>query len=164
MDDTNIMGHYLKSIYLTILKIVIGVLVYLGIHLHVFSILLFLAACDLMTGIVKARTIGMESSISSSICNGIKKKSLYFFAIVILAIGIKAIVVSGFQIGINGNTIILGALLSLVGAEMVSNLQNIYVAYTGEHVDEFDAVKEVLKSLGRLSRSIFSKINGKIGE
>ena len=32
--------------------------------------------------------------------------------------------------------------------------------FAGKHV----SVKEVLKSLGRLSRSIFSKINGKIGE
>lgn len=153
---------YIKTLLLSIAKLFVGILVYLGIHLHVFSILLFLAACDLITGIIKSRTIGMESSISSSICNGIKKKSLYFFAIVILAIGIKAIVVSGFQIGINGNTIILGALLSLVGAEMVSNLQNIYVAYTGEKVDEFDAVKEVIKLISGSVRGLFNKISGKI--
>lgn len=164
MDDTNIMGHYLKSIYLTILKIVIGVLVYLGIHLHVFTILIFLAISDILTGIIKGRVTGLTSSISSTICNGIKKKSLYFFAVVVIAIGLKAVAVSSLSIDINGDIIMMVALLSLVGAEVVSNLQNIYVAYTGEHVDEFDAVKEVLKSLGRLSRSIFSKINGKIGE
>lgn len=153
---------YIKTALLSIAKLFVGILVYLGIHLHVFSILLFLAACDLITGIIKSRVTGVQSSISSSICNGIKKKSLYFFAIVILAIGIKAIVVSGFQIGINGNTIILGALLSLVGAEMVSNLQNIYVAYTGEKVDEFDAVKEVIKLISGSVRGLFNKISGKI--
>lgn len=153
---------YIKTALLSIAKLFVGILVYLGIHLHVFSILLFLAACDLITGIIKSRVTGVQSSISSSICNGIKKKSLYFFAIVILAIGIKAIVVSGFQIGINGNTVILGALLSLVGAEMVSNLQNIYVAYTGEKVDEFDAVKEVIKLISGSVRGLFNKISGKI--
>lgn len=155
---------YIKTALLSIAKLFIGILVYLGIHLHVFSILVLLACSDILTGIVKARTIGMESSISSSICNGIKKKSLYFFAVVVIAIGLKAVAVSSLSIDINGDIIMMVALLSLVGAEVVSNLQNIYVAYTGEHVDEFDAVKEVLKSLGRLSRSIFSKINGKIGE
>ena len=153
---------YTKTALLSIAKLFVGILVYLGIHLHVFSILLFLAACDLITGIIKSRVTGVQSSISSSICNGIKKKSLYFFAIVILAIGIKAIIVSGFDIGINGNTIILGALLSLVGAEVVSNLQNIYVAYTGEKVDEFDAVKEVIKLMNRLVKTIFYKISGQL--
>jgi len=155
-------SYYPKTLIISIMKLVIGVLMYLGIHLHIFSILLFLAICDLITGIIKSRVVGLQSSISSSICNGVKKKSLYFFAIVILAIGIKAIIVSGLNIGIEGNTIILVALLSLVGAEVISNLQNIYVAYTGEKVDEFDAVKEVIKLMNRFVKTVFYKITGQL--
>lgn len=151
-----------KTVIVTGAKVWIGILLYLGINTHLFQILIVLWILDLLTGIAKARALNSKISVSGIIWRGMAKKSLALASILTLALVIKAVAVSG--INISGMPItITAALIILVGAEGVSNMQNIYVAYTGKNVDEFDAMLAVMKIFNEIMKSIFNKVLSIIG-
>lgn len=149
--------HLAQAGIMGILKLIVGLFIYLNLNAEPMMLLFVLTTADVITGIGRAKSLGGQY-ISRRLLEGLKKKASYYGAIFIVAFGVKALLEAGYgdHLGIHQ---ILGVFISgIVAGEIISNLQNLYVIYSGEDVGEFDVIKIVFKGTIAIFKKIVDRI------
>jgi len=149
--DTSILG-ILKSIG----YIILGVSTWLsskGINTYVFYVLIGFMVMDMILGWIKASVVDeLENPTSKKAKKGILTKAIMFVIPV----------VSGLLWGMfdkeNAIKVVNVQLMALTAAEGYSNIANAYTIYTGELLEEFDAVTYVFKKTANKIKLLLNKI------
>lgn len=138
----------IKIIYNFLIVLLSGVLAYLEISQEPFTIFAILLVIDYITGVWKAKTLGISITSNKMKYGLISKLSLLIIPIV-LAMGAKAT-------GADYHCILLSGMYILVLSEAYSIIGNIYCMNTGEELPEYDAVA----MLGKQIRNILIRNSG----
>jgi len=138
----------LKIIWNTFVVLFSGVLAYLEISQEPFTLFAILLVIDYITGVWKAKTLGVSITSNKMKYGLISKLSLLIIPIV-LAMGAKAT-------GADYHYILLSGMYILVLSEVYSIIGNVYCMNTGEELPEYDAVA----MLGKQIRNILIRNSG----
>ena len=138
----------IKIIWNFLIVLLSGVLAYLEISQEPFTIFAILLVIDYITGVWKAKTLGISITSNKMKYGLISKLSLLIIPIV-LAMGAKAT-------GADYHYILLSGMYILVLSEVYSIIGNIYCMNTGEELPEYDAVA----MLGKQIRNILIRNSG----
>lgn len=138
----------IKIIWNFLIVLLSGVLAYLEISQEPFTIFAILLVIDYITGVWKAKTLGISITSNKMKYGLISKLSLLIIPIV-LAMGAKAT-------GADYHYILLSGMYILVLSEVYSIIGNVYCMNTGEELPEYDAVA----MLGKQIRNILIRNSG----
>lgn len=138
----------IKIIWNTFVILFSGVLAYLEISQEPFTLFAILLVIDYITGVWKAKTLGVSITSNKMKYGLISKLSLLIIPIV-LAMGAKAT-------GADYHYILLSGMYILVLSEVYSIIGNVYCMNTGEELPEYDAVA----MLGKQIRNILIRNSG----
>jgi phage-related holin len=138
----------IKIIWNFLIVLLSGVLAYLEISQEPFTIFAILLVIDYITGVWKAKTLGISITSNKMKYGLISKLSLLIIPIV-LAMGAKAT-------GADYHYILLSGMYILILSEVYSIIGNIYCMNTGEELPEYDAVA----MLGKQIRNILIRNSG----
>lgn len=138
----------IKTIWNFLIVLLSGVLAYLEISQEPFTIFAILLVIDYITGVWKAKTLGISITSNKMKYGLISKLSLLIIPIV-LAMGAKAT-------GADYHYILLSGMYILILSEVYSIIGNIYCMNTGEELPEYDAVA----MLGKQIRNILIRNSG----
>lgn len=138
----------IKIIWNTFIVIFSGILAYLEISQEPFTLFAILLIIDYITGVWKAKTLGISITSNKMKYGLISKLSLLIIPIV-LAMGAKAT-------GADYHYILLSGMYILILSEVYSIIGNIYCMNTGEELPEYDAVA----MLGKQIRNILIRNSG----
>lgn len=132
----------IKIIWNTFIFLFSGVLAYLQISQEPFILFAILLIIDYITGVAKAKTLGISITSNKMKYGLISKLSLLIIPIVI-AIGAKAV-------GADYHYILLSGMYILLFSEVYSIIGNVYSMNTGEELPEYDAVAMIGKQIRNL--------------
>lgn len=138
----------IKIIWNFLIVLLSGVLAYLEISQEPFTIFAILLVIDYITGVWKAKTLGISITSNKMKYGLISKLSLLIIPIV-LAMGAKAT-------GADYHYILLSGMYILILSEIYSIIGNVYCMNTGEELPEYDAVA----MLGKQIRNILIRNSG----
>lgn len=138
----------IKIIWNFLIVLLSGVLAYLEISQEPFTIFAILLVIDYITGVWKAKTLGISITSNKMKYGLISKLSLLIIPIV-LAMGAKAT-------GADYHYILLSGMYIFILSEIYSIIGNIYCMNTGEELPEYDAVA----MLGKQIRNILIRNSG----
>jgi toxin secretion/phage lysis holin len=138
----------IKIIWNFLIVLLSGVLAYLEISQEPFTIFAILLVIDYITGVWKAKTLGISITSNKMKYGLISKLSLLIIPIV-LAMGAKAT-------GADYHYILLSGMYILILSEVYSIIGNVYCMNTGEELPEYDAVA----MLGKQIRNILIRNSG----
>lgn len=116
-----------------------GVLAYLEISQEPFTLFAILLIIDYLTGVMKAKVLGISITSNKMKYGIISKLSLLLIPITI-AIGAKAV-------GADSHHILLAGMYILIFSEVYSIIGNIYSIRTKEELPEYDAVSVIGKKI-----------------
>lgn len=116
-----------------------GVLSYLEISQEPFTLFAILLIIDYLTGVMKAKVVGISITSNKMKYGVISKLSLLLIPITI-AIGAKAV-------GADSHHILLAGMYILIFSEVYSIIGNIYSIRTKEELPEYDAVSVIGKKI-----------------
>lgn len=116
-----------------------GVLSYLEISQEPFTLFAILLIIDYLTGVMKAKVLGISITSNKMKYGVISKLSLLLIPITI-AIGAKAV-------GADSHHILLAGMYILIFSEVYSIIGNIYSIRTKEELPEYDAVSVIGKKI-----------------
>lgn len=116
-----------------------GVLSYLEISQEPFTLFAILLIIDYLTGVMKAKVLGITITSNKMKYGIISKLSLLLIPITI-AIGAKAV-------GADSHHILLAGMYILIFSEVYSIIGNIYSIRTKEELPEYDAVSVIGKKI-----------------
>ena len=116
-----------------------GVLSYLEISQEPFTLFAILLIIDYLTGVMKAKVVGISITSNKMKYGVISKLSLLLIPITI-AIGAKAV-------GADSHHILLVGMYILIFSEVYSIIGNIYSIRTKEELPEYDAVSVIGKKI-----------------
>jgi phage-related holin len=139
---------FIKIVWNTFVVLFSGALAYLQISQEPFTLFAILLIIDYITGLWKAKTLGISITSNKMKYGLISKLSLLIIPIV-LAIGAKAT-------GADYHYVLLSGMYILILSEVYSIIGNIYSIRTREELPEYDAVAMI----GKRIRNILIKNSG----
>lgn len=124
-----------------------------GINAYVFTALFFLMALDIVLGVIKSKVVSTLPNPSSRKA----KKGILTKLIMLVIPAVTGIVWGAFHAE-NALKIVNLLLTALMVAEGYSNIANAYAIYSGEELEEYDAVSFVFKKAGQKIKELLEAL------
>lgn len=145
-----------KGILEAIIYVIVGIYTWvesIGLNAYVFTVLLVFMLLDMILGIWKSSVVKtLENPTSRKAKRGVLVKLLMF-----TIPAISGLIWGAFDK--DGALKIVNLQLSaLMVAEGYSNIANAYIIYTGDKIEEFDAVTYVFKKVSEKIKNLLKKL------